>query len=271
MSALSSYLNRGISKPNHRRPFSCPRLASTGCLIALLSCLPPVSQAAVVTWSYAELAIDGSNVATDGVIHTSVAYGAGETGVRVINGVNWNVLTPGAHTNPDWDPGGGFIDNRNVSSTYYGTSGDESIKDTTDDIVFNASLTTGISNLTVGLEYRIQIISFDAAVGGLSVSADILERRQTITSSGNTGSLDFNQFIAGDGSDPLHFRAALVTGTWIADSTDFSFTMAKRGDNDNAILNAFVVQAIPEPSTFTMLAGALALLVAWCVKGRRTL
>jgi hypothetical protein len=52
--------------------------------------------------------------------------------------------------------------------------------------------------------------------------------------------------------------AVLLTGTWTADATDIDFlfdgiigSMPNR--NDNAILNGFVVQEIPEPMTLVLL------------------
>lgn len=241
-----------------------PQAASTSCIHQIKSTMKQTTKtnilaslyfvifaqfasAAVVSFSFAELAQDGSNVAANGTVHTSIAYGGGNPDPRIINGVNWNTLVPGRSDNPLF----GFANNRNAASTYYGIAG-TALKETTNDIVFNNSMTLGINQLTIGQEYRLQFISFDALVAG--TAADLRSRLQFVAPTGdNTGDLVFNQFFVNGGAGLQDMRAALVTATWVADATEIDFLMQPIGSNDNAILNAFVVQAIPEPSSAVLL------------------
>lgn len=197
---------------------------SMAVMLAFVFGLSAVSQAAVITWSSEMLVSDGQNVASDGILFNSVDYGASAGDVRIINGVNFNLQISG-QVHPNWAAWG----NRNSANSYYGTAGDLGIKDTTDIAGWNSPLTLGIRGLTVESEYRIQLISFDSAVWDSPVA--VRDRLQTISSPSNDGSLGFSQFFK-DGLTPASaddVRAALVAGTWIADSTDFDVTMPPPG------------------------------------------
>ena len=103
----------------------------------------------------------------------------------------------------------------------------------------------GINNLTVGKMYRIQLISYDASNWWNSPEAAI-ERWQTIAATGDTA-FSFQHGTESPYAGIDDVGAALVIGTWIADATEIDFTIngsvgVTGNMNDNAILNAFVVQ-----------------------------
>ena len=197
-----------------------------------------------VTWSYELLESDGSNVIAMGTEHVGVSYGSGSGDSRIINGVNFKANDgAGNHDNPNWS---GWIDNRNGSSTRYGAAGTD-LKELTNDIVYGGNLVLGINNLTIGNTYMIQIISFDADNWWNQPEAAI-ERWQSVAATGDS------DFLIQHGTDSPYNEiddvgASLVIGVWTADSIEIDFTIngmvGEEGNmNDNAILNAFVVQDI---------------------------
>jgi hypothetical protein len=207
--------------------------------VLVFLCMVGSVQAAVVTWSSELLASDGSNVLAGGTEHVGVSYGSNAGDSRMINGVNFKINDEvGNHDNPNW---AGWIDNRNGSATRYGAAGTD-LKELTNDIVYGGTLVLGINNLTIGNIYRIQLISYDASnwwntEGG----EDQIERAMTITATGGT-SFDFQHGTESPYASIDDVGAALVIGTWTADATEIDFTVGIRGNNDNAIINGFVVQ-----------------------------
>ena len=198
--------------------------------------------AATVRWSSELLASDGSNIINSGVEHVGVSYGSGSGDSRIINGVNFKANdTVWNHDNPNWS---GWINDRNGSATRYGAAGTD-LKELTNDIVYGGTLVLGINNLTVGKMYRIQLISYDASNWWNSPEAAI-ERWQTIAATGDTA-FSFQHGTESPYAGIDDVGAALVIGTWIADATEIDFTIngsvgVTGNMNDNAILNAFVVQ-----------------------------
>ena len=200
--------------------------------------------AAVVTWTSDLLMSDGSNVIAIGTEHVGVSYGSGSDDSRIINGVNfkanddvWN------HDNPNWS---GWINNRNGNSTRYGAAGTD-LKELTNDIIYGGNLVLGINNLTIGKTYMIQLISYDADNWWNQPEAAI-ERWQSITATGDT-EFYFQHGTESPYSGINDVGAALVIGVWTADAAEIDFTISglvgETGNmNDNAILNAFVVQDI---------------------------
>ena len=221
-------------------------------VLAML-CVVGSVQAAVVTWSSAELASDGSNIINSGVEHVGVSYGSGDGDNRIINGVNFKANDgAGNHDNPGWS---GWINDRNGSATRYGAAG-TALKELTNDIVYGGTLVLGINNLTVGQTYRIQLISYDASNYWNTPEASI-ERWQTIAATGGTA-FGFQHTTESPYANIDAVGAALVIGTWTADATEIDFTInglvgAEGNMNDNAIINGFVVQSIPEPATMALL------------------
>lgn len=217
-----------------------------------------LSTAAVVSFSSQVLAADGSNAATaaDGTLVASQAYGNDAGGGFTINGVNWKL-----DTGPSL-AGTGAIGNRNAAATFY--DGNLGVQAVINSLAFGAPLTLGFSGLTPGQQYQFQFISLDIAVAGLA-NTDAADRLQTVnvTSAGDSGTLDYQQTFDGARS-AANARAALVTGTWIQDegSSTMNFQFATRGTNDNAIVNGWILQAVPEPSSAALLglAGATLLL-----------
>jgi hypothetical protein len=210
-------------------------------------------QAAMVTWSSELLASDGSNILNSGVELVGVSYGSGPNDSRIINGVNFKANdTAWNHDNPNWS---GWINDRNGSATRYGAPG-TALKELTNDIVYGGTLMLRIRNLTVGQMYRIQLISYDASNWWNSPEAAI-ERWQTITATGDTA-FSFQHGTESPYSGIDAVGAALVIGTWVADAAEIQFTLngligADSNMNDNAIINGFVVQSIPEPATMALL------------------
>ena len=196
-------------------------------------------QAETIIWSSELLASDGSNVLADGTVHVGVSYGSGFGDSRTINGVNFLAnVAAGNHDNPVWS---GFIDNRNEAATRYGAAG-TALKELANDIVYGPVLALGINNLTIGNRYRIQLISYDASNWWNSPEAAI-ERWQTITATGGAG-FNFQHGTQSPYAGINDVGAALVIGTWTASETEIDFAVTSRVLNDNAILNAFVVQNI---------------------------
>ena len=199
------------------------------------------------------LASDGSNIINSGVEHVGVSYGSGSGDSRIINGVNFKANdTVWNHDNPNWS---GWINDRNGSATRYGAAGTD-LKELTNDIVYGGELVLGIRNLTIGDTYRIQLISYDASNWWNSPEAAI-ERWQTITATEGTA-FAFQHGTESPYADIDAVGAILVIGTWVADATHIEFTLngsvgVEGNMNDNAILNAFVVQQIPEPATMALL------------------
>ncbi len=219
----------------------------------LMVCMVGSVQAAMVTWSSELLASDGSNILNSGVEHVGVSYGSGPNDSRIINGVNFKANdTAWNHDNPNWS---GWINDRNGSATRYGAPG-TALKELTNDIVYGGTLMLRIRNLTVGQMYRIQLISYDASNWWNSPEAAI-ERWQTITATGDTA-FSFQHGTESPYSGIDAVGAALVIGTWVADAAEIQFTLngligADGNMNDNAIINGFVVQSIPEPATMALL------------------
>ncbi len=109
---------------------------------------------------------------------------------------------------------------------------------------------TGGTAFTVGQTYRIQLLVADWRSGGKTLEVD---------------GVDQGVYSALSGGDLL-----LTTGTFTADSTTQSFTVAgfnPSGGNLGGQVNALVVQAIPEPSAYGAIAGFLAL--GWVMLRRR--
>jgi len=214
------------------------KILVTAALLATLSV--SMVSAATVTWSAEALAPDGSNIINLGVEHVGVSYGSGAGDNRVINGVDFKANdTVWNHDNPNWND---WRNDRNGEATTYGVPGTP-LKELTNDIVYGGTMVLGINNLTIGRTYRIQLISYDAVVWADEPESK-RERWQTISAPGG------QQFAFQHGPQSPYagindVRAALVIGTWTADSTEMDFTMKARGANDNAILNGFVVQEIP--------------------------
>lgn len=220
------------------------------------------AQADTILFEFQSLAADGSNVANDGIVHAGANYGAFDNFspaaleqvplASIINGVDFN---GGAAANRN-DVIGNSIADRSGSNTFYDALG---VNTVTDGIGFAASMTFGVNNLIIGHDYRVQVISFDPAVGGGNFDPDIVNRTQMVDSAGNDGSIEFSQTYDG-ASSVDNARAALIIGTWTAESTEIEFTVSLTGNNDNAILNGFVVQdltAIPEPASAGLLGIAL--------------
>lgn len=208
--------------------------------------------AATVTWSSELLASDGSNVLATGVEHVGVSYGSGSDDSRVIHGVNFKANDgAGNHDNPSWS---GWINDRNGSAARYGAAGTD-LKELTNDIVYGGTLILGINNLTVGKNYRIQLISYDAS-NWWNSPKEAIERWQTIRATGDLG-FDFQHGTESPYAGINDVGAALVIGTWTADTTEIDFTVSSRALNDNAIINGFVVQDIsPRAVNVEPLAGA---------------
>lgn len=207
------------------------------------------ASAATMVASYQQLAADGSNVAADGTIFTSVSYGGSVSDPRVIGGVDWNSLIGGVDQTPGWaNPSFNFINDRNSASSFY--SGSPALKATTDDIIYNSTMTLGINGLTIGQAYRAQFISYDAVQYSVG-NQDAANRTQMLSFSNSADTLLFQQFL-NDSASQSSVGAALVTVEWVADDSWIGFTFAATGTNDNAILNAFVIQQIPESSSVAL-------------------
>lgn len=258
---------------------------------------------AQVTFSFEELALDGSNIDTSGV----QVIGDNASGDDVVsNGVDWSlnagdVTTPGGGIGdrnnppgaPDLDVPGGAGESfaagsfATVDAHFDPTSsGSESgLHDAIESILFGGSFDVTLTNLNPGDDYRVQIISWDAAVEGEGDGAvgTTKEYRYSTISSG-ADSLDYNQFVVdgtpltaadglfGNSSDEI--TAALITAEFTASSSDITFTMAVTAGstNDNAIYNALVVHnlsATPVPEPSSAMIAVLGMLAAFC-RSRRS-
>ena len=242
------------------------------------------SEAAVTFDPLKELALDGSNILTDGTLVAAVTA----------NGAQPLTFTHPDSTALNFGLGGitlsgspNFIGPRNVGlGDAYEVNGDATLSQILDGINFsNPGFDIAITGLNPNSQYRLQLISLDSPnVPGAPVIAtanDAEVRRQTLSAGGV--SQEFTHFlndldndgVVGLASDPnlggnpnpfIGVTAALVTANFTTGTgeTFFTFNQAVVGTNDNAIFTAALVHEVPEPGSLALLGlGALA------VAGRR--
>lgn len=203
--------------------------------------------ASAATYSAAQLAADGSNV-----YDTGTQLVGRDFGIRpnTFNGVDFNLNTESTSITGFV---GGIID-RNFDGVGYIPSG-SGLGEAMADIVFGASMDFTFNDLTIGESYVAQFFSWDSAVGG--TAADVEARTQTLSSTVDATTFDFQQGVSvEEGITPV-----VVTVDFVATDVSETFTLALRGGNDNAIINAATLFVVPEPSSLALL-GMGGLLIA---------
>lgn len=248
--------------------------------------VPSQLNAQVVSFSFEELALDGSNIDSSRAQHS--AWNASDDDVTTA-GVEWNkrsdliqVTALGALFDRNNAPGAPDTNGNNAESftgfasqdQYFdpsATGSESDLHNVIEDIVFQgqptATIDVTINGLVPNIPTTVQFISWDAGVEGEGDGAagTTKEFRHSIinaTTAGASGSLEYNQFVVantalssadglfGNSSDEI--TAALITAEFTPlpgqTSIDFSLSLLPGSTNDNAILNAVVV-SVPEPST----------------------
>lgn len=265
------------------------------CLFVTL--LSQMANAQAVAFSFEELSLDGSNIDTSGV--QVIGHNASSNDISAA-GVNWllngtQVLYNGM---PDIsaisgigdrnNPGGGetFVAGSFATQDRYfdplGTGTETALHDAMESILFGGSFTVEVTGLVENTDYRVQIVSWDAAVEGEGDGAvnTTKEYRYSELSAG-TDSIIYNQFVV-DGTDDFltmadglygnssdEITGALITALFTTGagqtSLEFAFSLPAESspgvanNNDNAIINAIAVHnlSIPEPTSLALMAMSL--------------
>ena len=214
------------------------------------------AHAATITWGSVTAISSSSDVSTTGTLVTA-AY-MGNSGAQTVGGVTFSAanLTTGTNSYSGFDLGSvdavftaAAVDNRpaGVTGSY------QTILNTMGEgFTGSPTLTFTLTGLTNNQQYQLQFWAADyrTAFGDLN-------RSETLTAGNTSSALSFLRASSPDNS----LSGNYILGTFTADGTTQSITINGTGD---AIVNAFQVRAIPEPSA--ALLGGLGML---CLLRRR--
>lgn len=166
---------------------------------------------------------------------------AGSTQSLTQNGVSWSVTTNGNQS-------------ANFAASYSNNTGLDTLFRAgfpTDTLDNDGSVDISLTGLTVGTEYRLQLLHFQPPNVNPASRQMILQNADDTTNS----SAVYSYF-----DDSGVFRAANMTVTFTAASSELNLNLLAAGGGTNrAVLNGVVLHAIPEPAHYAAIFGALAL------------
>lgn len=210
-----------------------------------------VTHAATILWNASATNISGdTDVSTNGT--SEYAYSMGNAGASLaVNGVTFLGLNHGGNSDLSITTLGNSnataFGNGNGASAFQTLS--ENYQDVLGSGVFNGgsgSVTFTLNNLTDGQEYEVQFWLNDARS---RADMDTVPRLATIV--GTSTVVDYNTAGASTNAGLGQY----IIGTFTADATTQTFGLTSNARQ----LNAIQLRAVPEPSTYALIAGMLAL------------
>jgi len=114
----------------------------------------------------------------------------------------------------------------------------------------NKQITLTIEGLTIGQQYQVQLWTNDSRSHGVN--------RDT----------SFDSVVLEQNTGPMGGLGQWVIGTFTADDTFQTIIANAAGNGQSTNINAYQLRAIPEPSTYAIIAGAGALVAALCFRRR---
>lgn len=159
------------------------------------------------------------------------------------NGVSWSVTTDNTVTNNFAES---YTANDGLNTLFQSGMVTERVG------LGGGSIDISLTGLTVGTEYRMQLLHFQPGVDPASRQMILQNADDTTNNSGVYSYID----------DSGVFRAANMTVTFTAASSDLNLNLLADPDGGNfnrSMLNGVVLHAIPEPAHFAAIFGALAL------------
>lgn len=243
------------------------RIKATAGVVAVLMVAGTAVQAAVVTYE-APTTIpfnsDGSFLANDGDLKIAANLAGGNTisSNITINGINFSnnstgdfsgsgitmdiVATGGGLNANANDPG--YVDAAGLGQLVRGLAYSSAASGE------GGEITMSLTGLSIGQEYRLQTFH-------LQQGTSPAERALTIQN-GSIGTPSDNQSSAISYSSS--YEAAFSSLTWVADATsqDFIFlSTPPSGQYSRSVLDAAVLDAIPEPATLGLVGGIAVLMI----------
>lgn len=262
-----------VVRRSSRGFFATARLLSLGALVGF-SLLSNVTNAATITWGAATTASADTDVLNTGTFVQALNFGA-SGGNTTVNGVSFTSINSFSYGSTVGSGAGSvvfgnasYVDNGGLSSyNGFGSSTapysnlSTNYKNLLGSAVYRETGTTSnllltINGLTIGQNYRVQFWSNDARGS-----------TRTTTFSAVTGvTLDQNSLDADGG--PGQF----VTGFFTANATtqDVLLTTTAGSTSLVSAYSLSAVSAIPEPSTYAALAGAIVLVGTAVIRRRRS-
>ena len=242
------------------------KIKATAGVVAVLMVAGTAVQAAVVYDAPTTIPFnsDGSFLANDGVLKIAANLAGGNTisSNITINGINFSnngtgdfsgsgitmdIVASGGGLNGNAD-NPGYVDVAGLGQLVRGVaysspaSGD------------GGEITMSLTGLTVGQEYRLQTFH-------LQNGTTPQERALTIQN-GSIGTPSDNQSSAISYSSS--YEAAFASLTWVADDTSQDFIFLSTPPNNEwsrSVLNAAVLDAIPEPATLGLVGGVAVVMI----------
>lgn len=229
-------MNYTLNKTRYAKQISLTAILGAGLTASALS-----SQAATVIW---ETPVDITSVNDINIAGTLVSAGSwGTTGAQDVT-VGTETITFAEMAAADFSPAANNV--QSSAGLYGGDTGDATFNAVLDSDAWASTSTARtftLSGLTVDQEYQVQFFVSDDRNG--------TTRARTVT------------FSAGNTSDSLSYTGQYTIGSFAADAVTQSITISP-SEGGQFALNAYVLRAVPEPSSYAALLGLGALALVSC-------
>jgi hypothetical protein len=234
---------RGQTMKAKEKHMKTRTLLAAGVIIAALTAVP-VAQAAIITFT-AEDFTHINKLSTEGTLIEARNFGSGTVNVTVFGITFVAAGASGDHLTVQ--NGLTYSHSAMYDTTLHGTLTASGLSETDGNALFDTLVYGGgvgssrvtLSGLTVGAEYRFQILAVDDRIDYPQDTS--IEAKEVFPGTNTTGPRDYSRN-----------HVQLLTGTLTADAATQSFIVTTSWD-DNVIFSAYQLRQIPEPASLGML------------------